>query len=535
MTTALGSPILAREKIMLRKIKTTVAIALCCTAAGAALTGCRGIAGADPNPSATGNSSIVWKACPAPPPGTKVDPRQKCGTLKVPLDYRHPGGRQITIAVSRVPAADPAKRRGVLLLNPGGPGGEGLNLPSAFGDMASKSVLAAYDRIGFDPRGVGHSSPVTCGFTAAESTPPYPYPAPDGSIAKNVSFARSAAARCAAESGGVLPFITTANTARDMDRIRKALGEKRVSYWGTSYGTYLGAAYSSLFPHRTDRIVLDSAIDPARIWYGVFQQQSEGIAVRFPDAARYAADHSDQVDFGNTPAAVTKTYRELAAQLDKRPASVPGTSTAMNGDMFRYVTTLLLFQDATLPPLAQVWRATADLAAGHATDQETGTLQQTLAMVSPSAATSPGVPGDNAIAAAYAVACDDVRWPGDINAYARNVAEDRKTYPLSAGSPANLWPCAFWHTAPVEHPVRISHHGRRNILILQNERDPAATLDSGRGMHKALGARSTLVTVDAGGHGVYGTQGPQACATKTADAFLVDGKIPAHDLHCPRP
>jgi pimeloyl-ACP methyl ester carboxylesterase len=515
-------------------------IALCAVAA-VALTGCKQTASNESRPaaatrgSAAYGTSIVWGKCPAPPAGNKLDPRQTCGTVNVPLDYRHPDGKQITIAVSRIPATDPAKRRGVMLLNPGGPGAEGLDLPSAFGDMASKPVLAAYDRIGFDPRGVGHSNPVTCGFTSAEITPPYPYPAPDGSITKNIAFGRSAASRCAAKSGSVLPFVTTANTARDMDRIRQALGEQRLSYWGGSYGTYLGAAYASLFPKRTDRVVLDSAIDPTRIWYRLFRQQSEGIAVRFPDAARYAADHADQVKFGSTPAAVTATYLKLAARLDAKPATVPGTPTVMNGDMLRYVTTLLLFQDATFPPLTQAWRATADLADGTATSQETGALQQILAMVSPTASTSPGVPGDNAIAAAYAVACDDVRWPTDLDAYARNVADDRRAYPLSAGSPANLWPCAFWHSKPVESPVRISGHGPRNILILQNDRDPAATLASGRGMHEALGARSALVTVDAGGHGVYGTQGPQACATKAADAFLLDGTMPAHDVRCPKP
>jgi pimeloyl-ACP methyl ester carboxylesterase len=120
--------------------------------------------------------------------GVDLDPRQTCGTLQVPLDYRRPGGRQITVAVSRIPAADPATRRGVLLLNPGGPGGEGLDTPSEAGP-AGEPLLAAYDLIGCDPRGVGHSTPVTCGLTEAQLTPPLPYPAPDGSIAANVAFA----------------------------------------------------------------------------------------------------------------------------------------------------------------------------------------------------------------------------------------------------------------------------------------------------------------------------------------------------------
>ncbi|WP_329529407.1 alpha/beta hydrolase [Streptomyces sp. NBC_01462] len=480
-------------------------------------------------------SEIVWGVCPAAPTDILVDPRQTCGTLKVPLDYRHPGGKKIKIAVSRIPASNPEKRRGVLLLNPGGPGGEGLNLPSEFGGLASKTVLDSYDRIGFDPRGVGHSSPVTCGLVEAEVMPPNPFPALDGSIGKNVDYARSAAARCNARSGDVLPFITTANAARDMDQIRQALGERQLSYWGASYGTYLGAVYASLFSHHTDRMVLDSALDPTRIWYDVFRQQSEGMAARLPDAARYAAEHADEIKFGNTSAAVTKSYLKLATRLDIRPMTVPGTSTTLTGNVFRYLSYDLLYQDAAIPPLTHAWRAAADLADGHATDDQASLLREILRVIAPSVTTSPGVPKDNSTAAAYATICDDVHWPRNVHVYAHNVAKDREEFPLSAGFPANIWPCAFWPTAPVEPAVTISGQGPRNIMILQNERDPATSLASGQGMRKALGARSTLVTVDAGGHGVYGMQGQQACATKATDAFLVDGTMPSQDVHCPQP
>jgi hypothetical protein len=114
------------------------------------------------------SSAVSWGTCPPPPAGVQVDPRQSCGTLKVPLDYRHPRGKQVTIAVSRIPATDQAKKRGILVVNPGGPGSEGLNWPSVVAQQTSGPVLAAYDLIGFDPRGVGHSDPVTCGLTADE-------------------------------------------------------------------------------------------------------------------------------------------------------------------------------------------------------------------------------------------------------------------------------------------------------------------------------------------------------------------------------
>ncbi|MFG1922386.1 alpha/beta hydrolase [Cryptosporangium sp. NPDC048952] len=475
-------------------------------------------------------ATITWGTCPAPPAGTQLDPKQQCGTMTTPIDYTQPRGRTITIAVSRIPATDKAKRRGVLLLNPGGPGGEALNLPSTF--PASPAVAAAYDRIGFDPRGVGHSSPVTCGLTAAELIPPYPYPAPDGSIDANVAFAKSVAKRCAAKSGDLLPYLTTANTARDMDRIREALGEKTISYFGTSYGTYLGAAYATLFPKHLDRAVLDSSVDPTKMFYDNFRLESAGFAARFPDLAKYAAAHHAELKLGATPAAVTAAYTALVGRLDTHPVTVPGAPVALSGNVLRGLTTALSVSDQALPMLTGAWHAAADLAAGRATDEEIQALQQLFALADPAAGASPGVPGDNAIAAAYAVACDDVEWPRDVDVYARNVAADRRAYPLSAGALTNIWPCAFWPTEPIEAPVRVTDHGPRNILQLHNERDPLAALAAGRGMHEALGKRSVLVTVAAGGHGVYGTQGPDGCSTKAVDTFLVGGELPASDTRC---
>ncbi|MFG1926003.1 alpha/beta hydrolase [Cryptosporangium sp. NPDC048952] len=477
----------------------------------AAVAGCaQPVSGAPEKP-----PGIAWGPCPAPAASVPTNPKLTCGTIRVPLDYRRPDGQTITLTVSRLAAADPAKRRGALLLNPGGPGTEGLHLPATFAQLTSAKVLAAYDLIGFDPRGVGRSTPVTCGMSVAETVPTSAYPAPDGSIDVNVAFARSAAARC---SGPLLPFLTTANTARDMDVIRQALGEKRVSYWGGSYGSYLGAVFASLFPQRTDRMVLDSAVDPEQIWYDEFRQQSAGMATRFPDATRVAGKSAE-------------FYLDLAAKLDRKPVTVPGSPIPLSGNVFRYLTFTLLYQDAALQPLAQAWQASADLVAGKATPAEKALLAQVLAAVTPASTTSPGVPADNAIAAAYAVVCGDVDWPSDVATYQRNVTADRRAHPLSAGFPADLWPCAFWPTEPIEKPVTIADHGPR-VLVLQNERDPATPVESARGMRRALGERSRLVTVAAGGHGVYGTRGTDSCENVVADKYLLDGIWPTKDVRC---
>ena len=208
---------------------------------------------------------ITWGACPALAEGASRDPRLTCATVKVPLDYRNPGGGEIGVAVSKLPAAESGDRRGVLLLNPGGPASPGLDTPGAVAPTLPPSVPAAYDLIGFDPRGVGHSTPQSCGLDDPSLAGLFPYPAADGSITANVDHARTDAERCATNAGKELRHFTTANTARDMDRIRMGLGEEKISYWGQSYGTYLGAVYASLFPDRADRVVLEGNVDPTKV------------------------------------------------------------------------------------------------------------------------------------------------------------------------------------------------------------------------------------------------------------------------------
>src|SRR4051794_24487439 len=205
---------------------------------------------------------LAWGACPPAAPGSLRDPRQQCASLRVPLDYRDPRGRTIEVAISRIATTKPAVRRGILLSNPGGPGEPRLNLPSMLAQAMPTEVLDRFDLIGLDPRGIGHSTPVTCAMRTDQPDLLFPWPGPDGSIERNVAYAKSTARSCAEHSGDLLPYITTANTARDMDRVRAALGEAKISFYGRSYATSPGAVYPSLSPGRTDRMVLDSGTAP---------------------------------------------------------------------------------------------------------------------------------------------------------------------------------------------------------------------------------------------------------------------------------
>ncbi|MEV0819900.1 alpha/beta hydrolase [Nonomuraea rubra] len=476
-------------------------------------------------------TSIKWGECPELAPGAKRNPRQTCGTVKVPLDYRRPGGETITVAVSRIATAKPGKKRGDLLLNPGGPGLGGLDMPGQMALTLPKGVLDSYDLIGFDPRGVGHSTPMSCGLTDPGFLNVFPYPGAGGSIEGSATTARAVAKQCAT-IGDKLRFFNTANTARDMDRIRQALGARKISYWGQSFGTYLGAVYTSLFPRKTDRMVLESNVDPAKAWAKMLNTWNQGMNDRFPDAARVAASNDTELGLGGTVGEVTDTFLTLADRLDRKPAAVPGTPAVINGALLRAITYQMLLHNETLAPLTQFWKAAADLSAGKApTDAGVAVLKQILT----DTAAEPGVPADNQVTMALALMCGDTTWSHDVDSYAEATSAARAEYPLSAGMPNNIRSCAFWSTKPVEPLVKVTSHGPRNVLILQNRRDNATPWAAGRGMREALGGRAGFVGVDNGGHYVYGTG--STCADKATVEFLTKGTLPGKDLSCdgPRP
>ncbi|MFD5028031.1 alpha/beta hydrolase [Streptomyces sp. NPDC058373] len=435
-------------------------------------------------------------------------PPMECATLEVPLDYDDPDGRQIEVAVSRLASEKPSQRRGVLLTNPGGPGISGLGYPAVLAAAGlPQKVLDSYDVIGFDPRGVGRSTPVSCELTEKQQNrgnfPSYAHTAAD--VVRAAAPAREVAERCAdSPSASLLPHINTANTARDMDRIRAALGERRISYVGASYGTHLGAVYASLFPERGDRIVLDSNLGPGGVDADAMRLFGPGMEERFPFFAKYAADHPEY-GLGSTPEEVTATYFELAERLEKEPVQ------GYDGTAFRGVTFDLLYADANMPALAETWQA---LDTGRPLPEE------------------PPFPDmDNFMSARFAVICGEGEWPRSIREYQRAVAADRQRYPMIGGSSANIGPCAFWPGKWLQQPVEVGDRGPSNVLMVQNERDPGTPLAGARETRRALGKRAVMVTADQGGHGVY-VFGRNACANDAVTTYLTTGDRPARDLAC---
>jgi len=467
---------------------------------------------------------IKWGACPPPPDGLP-NAGQQCSTLSLPLDYRVSNGQTINIAISRIKAASPSLRRGVLLLNPGGPGGVGLDLSREFTILLPQTVLDRYDLIGFDPRGVGRSAPLTCGLTPAEAIEAYAPLEQPGGFSATAAFVHNVADDCTASTGAVLPFITTANMARDMDQIRQALGESKISYLGYSYGTYLGAVYSSLFPSHTDKVVLDSSVNPSWLWRGQFREWGPGGELRFPDFANFAAANDGTYHLGQTPAQIYDVYFQLINSLYKSPITFPD-GTVFNAPMFRELLFGVLYDDSDFPALAPLWRILKD------SPGDTAAVQHALQTVDSPSPSVPGVPSDNVAASGLAVLCGDIAWSHSIDQYQAEFNADSLLFPLFGTLGSNIWSCAFWPNHPIEPPVPITSKGPSNILMVQNIRDPAAPYWGALGMRAALGQRSRIVSVDQGGHGVYAFK-PNVCANDTMTAFLVNGVFPNNDTFCP--
>ena len=470
-----------------------------------------------PASAATEGPGPAWGDCPPSRVGAEPDPRMRCATVRVPLDYRAPGGRTIDIVVSSIRAAKPGLRRGVLVMNPGGPGDVSLELPSMYAPLMSPDILDRYDLIGFDPRGVGSSAPISCHIPTDIPLDVLDYPDPDGSIDRTVAAVREVAAGCATHVGDVLPHISTANTARDMDRIRRALGERRISYLGYSYGSYLGTVYRALFPDRADRFVLDSAVDPNRYGYAQKRLLGPAVALRLPDFTGWAAARDATYGLGATSAAVRATFDALTARLDTAPVTLPD-GTVVNGNVLRGYTHFQLYRDSNFPTLAAMWQYLAGTTAAPPAPART--------------AAWPEVPADNQTSIIAVIGCNDVSWPRDIDVYRRNVAIDRRLFPATAGLPANIGACAFWPHRPLEPPVRVTPGGRRNVLIVQNMRDPATPWIGALGLLRALGSAAGMVSIDQGGHGAYLITGSR-CGNDTVTAFLVRGVLPATPRTCP--
>jgi len=288
--------------------------------------------------------------------------------------------------------------------------------------------------------------------------------------------------------------------------------------------------------------VIDSNVSPNWLWRTVFREWAKGGAERFPDFANWAAERDATYHFGSTPDEVTAHYYQLYANADAHPFPYPDAlpdSALVNGPVFRELTFAQLENDSDFQTLAHIWdlaTAATNKEVATAAPARTGaTLTKATATTNSSSSASavlPPVPPDNLAASALAIVCDDVEWSHSVSQYQQEYEADSQQYPMFGPLGSNIWPCAFWPNAPVEPPVQITSNGPANILMLQNLRDPNTPYDGALDMHLALGQRSRLVTVDEGGHAIFGFTA-NTCVMTAATAYLSDGVFPDSDMYCP--
>jgi pimeloyl-ACP methyl ester carboxylesterase len=465
-------------------------------------------------------AGIDWRDCPA---DWNLPKPIQCGWVSVPLDYAEPHGKQIKLAVDRIGNTGTAdERQGALLYNPGGPGGSGLRFPARVTgkNPVWAKTAEAYDFVGFDPRGVGRSAPISCAdpqeFVKAPKMDPVP-----GSEADKLAqrkLAREYAEGCYERSGEMLPHMTTPNTARDLDVIRAALGEKKLNFLGVSYGTYLGAVYATLFPGHVRRMVVDSVVNPSRekIWYQANLDQDVAFEGRWKDWQDWVASNDATFHLGTTREAVQAQWLKLRATAAKDPIGGVVGPAELTG----------FFQSA--PYYDSAWIPVATVFGKYVA----GDTQALVDAAAPDLSDTAGnAASENGNAVYTAVECTDAKWPTNWRTWDRDNTRLHRDHPFMTW--ANAWmnlPCATW---PVKQrtPVDVtSGKGLPPVLIVQAERDAATPYGGALELHRRLKGSRLVTERDAGSHGVTGLVNP--CVNDRVDTYLLTGRLDRTDVTC---
>ncbi len=446
---------------------------------------------------------LRWASCEDDP----NDPDLSCATLVVPLDWSRPDGATIELAVARRAATGAAGDRiGTIVANPGGPGGSGVELIED--DPFSAGIARRFDRVGWDPRGVGDSTPVTCGtdtvtrFVAADPDPDSP-----AEQAELERLARAVSDDCATHDAELLAHIGTRDVVRDLEALRLALDDGPIDYVGFSYGTQIGQMYADAFPAGIRTMVLDGVVDPSKGFTEFLMGQIDGFDAAFDAAAARCSARSRACGVED----LTAAYDRVRDRVERAP----------------------LRTDAHTP-IGHAELATAAIYTGYLTD---GWRQLGPALAS-------ALDGDGtallALSNAYhdlsgygtyaGVVCTDTPPPPDAASWKTFADQARARSPRFGGSVANeLLPCATWPVRSDVVPAAVTAPDAPPILVVGNTGDPATPLSGARAVASTLRS-AVLVTVDIEGHTAYGRN---RCATDLVDEYLISGRTPDAARSCP--
>ncbi len=463
-----------------------------------------------PRPTAPSTTTSTTQPPVTPMSWSPCNGDLQCGTLVVPLDYAQPDGPTIPIAVARHPAEDPAARIGSLVIDPGGPGLSGID------DMANElsaltpQLLDDFDIVMFDPRGVERSDPVTCGSDTG-SAPSDPVPATPSQQAVTIAGLKQFAAACEKASANVLPYVGSVDVARDMDRLRQALGDSGLTYMGQSYGTLLGLTYASLFPTHIRAMVLDSVIDPALTFNQITQGQAvgfEGVLNAFFSWCANSAACPWRPEGDPTTALLALLSAAASSPVPAGDGTVAGV-----GELY----------DALLDSLYSQsdWPQLGDALAADAA----GNGAPVLAL---SAHYNTGG-SSNVDEAAAAVDCLDHPVSRDLASYGALADSLEASAPVFG--PLLAWGeagCAVWPVPPTRTVGPVAAPGAPPILVVGTTNDPATPYAWAVSVAKELD-RGVLLTRDGDDHVAYFYS---ACVRADVQTYLVSGQTPPPGTTC---
>ncbi|GGN36154.1 pimeloyl-ACP methyl ester carboxylesterase [Actinoplanes campanulatus] len=453
-----------------------------------------------------------------------------CATYEVPLDHDKPRGATTTIALSRRPAGDPANKIGTIFVNPGGPGGAGRNMVRAAARIASPEVLARFDLVGFDPRGIGGSDPIQCFGTDAEAEALYArmtgVPITREQIASTLAANREYTAACEDNIGPLLTHMSTLNVAKDLDLLRQGAGDDRLTYIGYSYGTLIGATYANLFPKRVRAVILDGNVDPD-------QRTDHRLANKFERAGGFEialAGYLAECDEAGAACALSGDARgkfdRLRDRLREGPVEIPGLGT-ITLDALTGFTGQTLYNMASFPDAAQQIQEVYDLVFGDPAGLRTAGVRL------PSAPPARGWLSDDAYSytsndASFAVNCADAPLPRNPALYPGFAAAFEKAHPTFGRAEAfSEVGCATWPKITEAYDGPWNRRTAATILVVNPTYDPATRLDFAVRMTRQLG-NARLLTLDGFGH----TSNYSACISGWYTRYLIDGDLPPEGTRC---
>ncbi|MGN6687467.1 MAG: alpha/beta fold hydrolase [Actinomycetales bacterium] len=491
------------------------------SASGASTTAGSGDAGdpaKDPKLARFYSQKLAWQPCGEDGGGSDFG----CAWLTVPIDYAKPDGPTTRVYVNRLRASNPAHRIGSLIVNPGGPGGSGVQYAAYATQIVSADVRARYDIVGFDPRGVAHSDPIRCltdkqtdAYLAADGSPDTP-----AEEQQLIDASQQLGQRCDARNGELLAHVGTRDVVRDLDVLRAVLGDSKLHYLGKSYGTFIGAIYGDLFPTHIGRMVLDGALDPRSTSEEVNLGQAKGFELALSSFLKDCGTRSD-CPFRGSEDQMRLQLEGFLARLDRAPLPTDDDEGRKLTQALGVLGIVFAMYDEGFWPQLRTALSLGLRGDGSAL----------LVLADAYADREPdGTYSSNQNDVIYAVNCLDKPEPNGPQQVEQQKGEFEKASPVFGDYIAwSSLPCHYWPVPPEMQPHAVAAPGAPPIVVVGTIRDPATPYQWAVGLAHQLDS-GVLLTYNGDGHTAYRRGSP--CIDSAVDRYLLEGTPPKDGTRC---